>query len=66
MHVLRGLGRAARTIAALPWPALLVAALLFALVLTVVPLALFIFIVFMAVKLAVAAIVVDRRRNRRD
>jgi hypothetical protein len=60
------LGRAAKQIAALPWPALLLCALLFAFAITIIPLALFIFVVFLAIKFAVTAIVIDRQRSRRD
>jgi hypothetical protein len=60
------LGRAAKHIATLPWPALLACAVLFALVITIVPLALFLFVVFLAIKFAVTAIVIDRQRSRRN
>lgn len=59
-------GRAAKHIATLPWPALLVCALLFAFAITVIPLALFVFVILLAIKFAVTAIVVDRQRSRRD
>jgi len=62
-QVLRLLARAVRTIAALPWPALLAAAILFAFAITIIPLALTLFVAFMLLKLAVAAIVVDKRRH---
>lgn len=63
-RVWHGLGRAAKTIAAQPWPVLLVASVLLAFALTIVPLALFLFIVFLVLKFAVAAFVIDSRRNR--
>jgi hypothetical protein len=62
--VVRSCGRAARGIADLPWPALLVAALVLAFALTIVPVALFLFVVFMVIKFAVAAIVIGKRRQR--
>jgi hypothetical protein len=65
-RVWRGLGRAAKTIAAQPWPVLLVASVLLAFALTIVPLALFLFIVFLVLKFVVAAFVIDSRRNRGD
>jgi hypothetical protein len=65
-RVARGLGRAVKTIAAQPWPVLLVASVLLAFALTIVPLALFLFVVFLVLKFAVAALVVDKRRNRGD
>lgn len=60
------MGRAAKHIGTLPWPALLVCALLFAFAITIIPLALFVFVVLLAIKFAVTAIVVDRQRSRRD
>jgi hypothetical protein len=65
-RVVRGLGSAVKTIAAQPWPVLLVASVVLAFALTIVPLALFLFVVFLALKFAVAAIVVDKRRGRGD
>jgi hypothetical protein len=65
-RVARGLKRAVKTIAAQPWPVLLVASVVLAFALTIVPLALFLFVVFLVLKFAVAAIVVDTRRNRGD
>jgi hypothetical protein len=64
--LLHAFGRAARHIETLPWPALLACALLFALAITIIPLALFLFVVFLAIKFAVTAIVIDRQRSRRD
>lgn len=66
VSMFHALGRAATHIGTLPWPALLVCAFLFALVITIVPLALFLFVVFLAIKFAVAAIAIDRQRSRRD
>jgi hypothetical protein len=66
VHVLRACRRAAIRIAALPWPALLLASVLLAFALTIVPLALFLFVVFMLLKVAVAALVVNTRRDRGD
>jgi hypothetical protein len=63
-RVWHGLGRAVKTIAAQPWPVLLAASVGLAFALTIVPLALFLFVVFLVLKFAVAAIVVDSRRNR--
>ena len=47
-------------------PLLLVCALLFAFAITIIPLALFVFVVLLAIKFAVTAIVVDRQRDRRN
>jgi hypothetical protein len=45
----------ARAVASMPWPALLVVALGVALILTVLPLAIFVFVMFLLIKLVVAA-----------
>jgi len=52
-RIMRGLGLAIRAMARLPWPALLAAAIGLALVVTIIPLALFLFVVFMVIKFAV-------------
>ena len=50
-----------RTFSALPWPALLLAAVLVACAITVIPLALTLFAIFLAVKYAVLAINSDKK-----
>ena len=55
-----------RAIATMSWPALLMACVGLALAITIVPLAIFLFLVFMAIKLAVAAIVLNTRRRHGD
>jgi hypothetical protein len=62
--LLHALVRAARRIATLPWPALLACAFLLAFAITLVPLALFLFVVFLVIKFTVAAIVIDKQRRR--
>lgn len=62
-QVMRFLVRTARTIAALPWPALLAASILLAFAITIVPLALTLFVLFLLLKLAVGAIVIHKRRH---
>ena len=62
--VLRMCSRAARQIAAMPWPTLLVCAFLFAIAITLVPVALTVFVIFLMVKLVVGLIVIDKQRNR--
>jgi hypothetical protein len=62
-QVLHFLARAASHIATLPWPALLAAAILLAFAITIIPLALTLFVVLLLLKFAVAAIVVDKRRH---
>jgi hypothetical protein len=62
--IVRASRRAARTIATMPWPAMLVCCIGLALVISILPLALFLFIAFMAVKLVAGAFVIDSRRTR--
>ena len=57
LRVLRG---GLRTFSALPWPALLLAAVLVACAITVLPLALMLFAIFLAIKYAVLAINGDK------
>jgi hypothetical protein len=52
-----------RAMATMSWPALMVSCVALALAITIAPLALFLFIVFMAVKLIVAATVLNKRRG---
>lgn len=56
--------RLVRTIGAMAWPQLLATCLLLSVVITIVPLALTLFVAFMLVKLVVAAIVLQTRRQR--
>jgi hypothetical protein len=64
--IVRACRRGARTIAAMPWPAMLVCCIGLALILSILPLALFLFILFMGVKVVVGAFVIDRRRTMRE
>jgi hypothetical protein len=57
LRLLRG---GLRTFSALSWPALLLAALLVACAITVIPLALMLFAIFLAIKYAVLAINKDK------
>jgi hypothetical protein len=59
--IVRACRRAARTIVAMPWPAMLVCCIGLALVISILPLAFFLFVVFMAVKVVVGAFVIDAR-----
>jgi len=63
MRTLRG---GLRTFSALPWPALLLAAMLVAAAVTVIPLALMLFAVFLAIKYAVLAINGDKTTPLED
>lgn len=58
---LRTLRGGLRTFSALPWPALLLAAILVAAAITVIPLALMLFAIFLAIKYAVLAINSDKK-----
>ena len=64
--IVRACRRGARTIAAMPWPAMLACCIALALVISILPLALFLFVLFMAVKVIVGAFVVDHRRTSRE
>jgi hypothetical protein len=55
----------ARAIATMSWPQMIATCIALALVITIVPLAVCLFIFFMIVKLAVAAIVLNTRKLRR-
>ncbi len=58
--------RAVRAIAAMPWPAMLACCIALAFVISVLPLALFLFVLFMGIKVIVGAFVVDQRRTYRE
>jgi hypothetical protein len=64
--IVRACRRGARTIAAMPWPAMLVCCIFLALIVSILPLALFLFILFMGVKVVAGAFVIDRRRAYRE
>jgi hypothetical protein len=57
--------RGARVIAAMSWPALLLCCVGIAFIISLLPLALFLFIAFMGVKLIAGAFIVDGTRARR-
>ncbi|HZV65145.1 MAG TPA: hypothetical protein VFG03_09610 [Telluria sp.] len=61
--VVKTLRYGVRAIATMSWPALLMSCVGLALAITIVPLAIFLFVVFMAIKLVVAAIVLNTRRR---
>jgi hypothetical protein len=66
--IARACRRGARTLAVMPWPAMLAWCVALAVVLTllvsILPLALSLFAVFMAVKLAIVGYVIHTRRGR--
>jgi hypothetical protein len=64
--VFRLFSRAAKHIATLPWPQLLVCAFFLAIAITLIPLAISVFVFFLIVKLAVTLFVVDKQRARRN
>jgi hypothetical protein len=64
--MLQSIVKTARHISTLPLPALLACAFFLALAMTIVPLAICLFVVFLVIKFAVAAIVIDKQRDRRS
>jgi hypothetical protein len=64
--IVRACRRGARTIAAMPWPAMLMCCIGLALIISILPLALFLFILFLGVKVVIGAFVIDRRRTVRE
>ena len=64
--IVRACRRGVDPIVAMPWPAMLACCIGLALLISILPLALFLFILFMAVKLIVGAFVVDRKRTARE
>jgi len=61
----RAVRHASNAIATMSWPALLLTAVLMAFAISLVPLALTLFVLFMLVKLVVAGFVNNQRRTRR-
>jgi hypothetical protein len=64
--IVRASRRVVREIAVMPWPAMLVCCIGLALLISILPLALFLFVAFLGVKLVVGAFVLDANRNRRE
>ena len=64
--IVRACRRGMRAIAVMPWPAMLVCCIGLALLISILPLALFLFILFMAVKVVAGAFIVDHRRTARE
>jgi uncharacterized membrane protein len=58
--------RAVRAIAVMPWPAMLACCIALAFVISVLPLALCLFVLFMGIKVIIGAFVVDHRRKYRN
>jgi hypothetical protein len=58
--------RATRAIAVMPWPAMLVCCIALAFVISILPLALFLFVLFMGIKVVIGAFVGDHRRTQRE
>ena len=63
--LVRAVRYGANAIATMSWPALMLTAVLMAFAISLVPLALTLFLVFMLIKLVVAGLVVATRRERR-
>ncbi len=53
-----------RALATMSWPGLLVTCVALAMAITIIPLALFLFMVFLGLKLIIAAIILSGRRRR--
>jgi predicted transcriptional regulator len=64
--IVRASRRGARAIAAMPLPAMIACCILLAFVISILPLALFLFVLFMGVKIVAGAFVIDRRRTYRE
>jgi hypothetical protein len=58
--------RGARTIATMPWPAMLACCIVLAFVISILPLALFLFVLFMGLKVVIGAFAVDHHRAHRE
>ena len=57
--------RALRDIAAMPWPVMLVFCVLLAAIISILPLALCLFVLFLGLKVVAGAFFIDRRRDAR-
>jgi predicted transcriptional regulator len=64
--IVRACRRGARTIATMPWPAMLACCIVLAFVISILPLALFLFVLFMGLKVVIGAFAVDRHRAHRE
>jgi predicted transcriptional regulator len=64
--IVRACRQGARAVAAMPWPAMLACCIMLAFVISILPLALFLFVLFMGVKVVAGAFVIDRRRTARE
>ena len=60
----RAVRYASNAIATMSWPALLITAVLIAFAISLVPLALTLFVLFMLIKFVVGGFVINKRRNR--
>jgi hypothetical protein len=59
--IARACRRIVRAVAVMPWPAVLVCSIGLALVISILPLGLLLFLLFMAVKVVIGAFVIDSR-----
>jgi hypothetical protein len=64
--IVRACRRAVRAIAVMPWPAMLACCIALAFVISILPLALFLFVLFMGIKVIVGAFFIDHRRTRQE
>jgi len=59
-EIVRACRRAARELAVMSWPAMLACCVGLALIISILPLALFLFVLFLAVKVVIGAFIVER------
>lgn len=59
----KGMRHAVRSIATMSWPALLLSCVLLAMVITIVPLVIFLFVIFMCIKLVATSIAQRHKRG---
>jgi hypothetical protein len=63
--IVRASRRAARELSAMPWPTMLLWCVVFALIISILPLALCLFVLFLGAKVVVGAFIVERRSSLR-
>lgn len=59
----KGMRHAVRSVATMSWPALLLSCVLLAMVITIVPLVIFLFVIFMCIKLVATSIAQRHKRG---
>lgn len=61
--ILRACRRAMRELAVMPWPSMLAFCVVLALIISILPLALFLFVLFLGLKVVAGAFIIERRRT---